>query len=62
MTECEKSPDGKHHYDRAGFTHAIHVPNGCHNCYVCAFCGHEHCKTTFFEKPDPIDLPTEDQL
>lgn len=60
--ECEKSPDGKHHYEHSTFQHAVYVHNGKHTCYTCHFCGDDYCKTTTFPEPNPLEFPTKEQL
>lgn len=60
--ECEKSPDGKHHYEASAMQSAVMIINGSHTCYVCHYCGDKHCKTVYWDAPDPLKFPTKEEL
>ena len=60
--ECKKSPDGKHHYEMSMGQHAIYIENGSHTCYHCHYCHDNQCKTEHYGDPNPLELPTLDEL
>ncbi len=62
VKDCKASPDGKHHYETSMEQHAVFVSNGSHTCYQCHFCRHKECKTVSYDVPDPLTLPTKEEL
>jgi len=60
--QCEKSPDGLHHYKSAESMHAIDY----HTCHECVFCGNAKCVNVvppeLRSDIEKLKLPTGDEL